>query len=194
LTEIGLRPERRFCNNLQHLERIATMSTSVLPSAALEQVFVATALKSWETWTGRAGKLFDSLSDEQMLQEIAPGKNRPVYLLGHLTAVNDSMIPQLRLGDASFPHLAELFVKQPDSAAANLPPLAELRGNWKDLQNRLDALFAELTPEQWLQRHATVSEDDFAREPHRNRLAILLSRTNHVSYHLGQLMLFVKRP
>jgi DinB family protein len=157
-----------------------------------EALFVTTALKSWEQWIGRAGKFFDSLTDEQMLTEIAPGKNRPVYLLGHLIAVNDSMIPQLRLGEARYESLREPFVLKPDSAAAELPPIAELRQNWKDLNLRLAGLFERLTPAEWLERHATVSDEDFAREPHRNRLGILFSRNNHASYHLGQLMLAKK--
>jgi hypothetical protein len=163
-----------------------------MEAIAAEQIFVTTALKNWDVWVGRATKIFDSLSDEQMLREIAPGKNRPIYLLGHLTAVNDTMIPQLRLGEALYPHLGELFVKQADRAVADLPPLSELRENWKDLNLRLDGLFAQLTPAEWLERHATVSEEDFAREPHRNRLAVLLSRTSHAAYHLGQLMLIPK--
>lgn len=157
-----------------------------------EALCITTALKSWEQWIGRAGKLFDSLTDEQMLTEVAPGKNRPVYLLGHLVAVNDSIIPQLRLGEAHYEALREPFVLHPDSATAELPPIAELRQNWKDLNLRLASLFEKLTPAEWLERHATVSEEDFAREPHRNRLAILFSRTNHASYHLGQLMLAKK--
>jgi hypothetical protein len=161
-------------------------------AAAAEEMFVTTALGNWGVWTGRASKIFESLSDDQMLREIAPGKNRPIYLLGHLTAVNDAMIPQLRLGEALYPHLAEPFVKQPDRSALELQPLAELRMAWKELNRRLDELFTQLTPAEWLERHGTVSEVDFAREPHRNRLAILLSRTSHTSYHLGQLMLLVK--
>jgi hypothetical protein len=161
-------------------------------ATATEEIFVTTALKNWNVWVGRASKLFDSLSDEQMLHEIAPGKNRPIYLLGHLTAVNDTMIPQLRLGDALYPHLTEPFVKQADRAVAELPSQSELRQNWKDLNFRLDEFFRQLTPAEWLERHATVSEEDFAREPHRNRLAVLLSRTSHAAYHLGQLILLVK--
>ena len=156
---------------------------------ATEELFVTTTLKSWDQWIGRTSQFFDSLTDEQMLTEIAPGKNRPVYLLGHLLVVNDAMISQLRLGESSHTNLHEAFVAQPDSAAAELPPIAELRQNWKDLNARLTTLFAQLTPAEWLERHALVSEEDFAREPHRNRLGIFLSRVSHVAYHLGQLRL-----
>jgi DinB family protein len=157
----------------------------------IEETFAATALKSWEIWIGRTSQIFASLSDEEMFKEIAPGKNRPVYILGHLIAVNDSLIPQLRLGEANYGHLRKPFVESPDRAVAELPPLAELRQNWTDLNARLDGLFKQLSPAEWLERHATVSEEDFAKEPHRNRLAVLLSRTSHTSYHLGQLMLLV---
>jgi hypothetical protein len=159
----------------------------------IEEMSVTVALKSWATWVGNAGKAFDSISDEEMLTEIAPGKNRPIYLLGHLISVNDSMIPQLRLGEAGYPHLKEPFVTSPDRAVADLPAIQELRQNWKDLNTRLNGLFDQLSPSQWLERHATISEEDFAKEPHRNRLAILHSRTNHTSFHLGQLVLVAKR-
>ncbi len=45
---------------------------------------------------------------------------------------------------------------------------------------------------EWLQRHAAVSGEDFAKDPLRNRFSILLSRTNHLSYHLGQAVLGLK--
>jgi hypothetical protein len=44
----------------------------------------------------------------------------------------------------------------------------------------------------WLVRHTAVSEPDFVKDPSRNRFAILLSRTNHLSYHLGQAVLGLK--
>jgi short-subunit dehydrogenase len=42
------------------------------------------------------------------------------------------------------------------------------------------------TNSDWAQKHTHVSAEDFAANPHRNRLSILLSRTSHVAYHLGQ--------
>ena len=62
----------------------------MMTTLTTEEIFVATAIKSWDAWIGRAGKVFDSLSDDAMLIEIAPGKNRPIYLLGHLIAVHDA--------------------------------------------------------------------------------------------------------
>jgi hypothetical protein len=157
-----------------------------------QQIFVTTALKSWDVWTARAGKLFDSLSDEQMQAEIAPGKNRAYYLLGHLVAVDDAMIPQLRLGEPSYGHLRGPFIDSADKAVADPISIGELRQAWKIVHEKLNVHFEQLSPAEWLERHATFSEEDFAKEPHRNRLAILMSRTGHLSYHIGQLMLISK--
>jgi len=43
----------------------------------------------------------------------------------------------------------------------------------------------------WLGRHTAVSAEDFANEPLRNKLNVLMGRTIHESYHLGQLNLVV---
>jgi len=163
--------------------------SSMTVTQSTEELFVTTALKSWDQWVGRTSQFFDSLSDEAMLTEVAPGKNRAIYLLGHLLVVNDTMIPLLRLGEASYAHLRPAFLDNPDRAIAELPPLTELRQNWKDLNERLNTLFAQLTPAEWLEPHSAVSEEDFAREPHRNRLGVFLSRVSHTAYHFGQLRL-----
>jgi hypothetical protein len=51
---------------------------------------------------------------------------------------------------------------------------------------------ASLSEEQWFQRHNSVSEEDFQKEPHRNKLNVLLGRSTHIAYHLGQLVLLKK--
>ena len=51
----------------------------------------------------------------------------------------------------------------------------------------------KLSPEEWLERHDSVSAEDFAKEPQRNRLAMLLSRTTHAAMHEGQMRLAVKK-
>src|SRR5439155_15153062 len=54
---------------------------------------VALALRVWKTQIDRADKLFGALSSEEVLREIAPGRNRLFYLRGHMTAVHDSVRP-----------------------------------------------------------------------------------------------------
>ena len=56
------------------------------------------------------------------------------------------------------------------------------------------AAFTALPPGDWLKRHEAVSEEDFAKEPLRNRLAVLQSRTAHAAGHGSQIALAAKRP
>jgi uncharacterized damage-inducible protein DinB len=123
---------------------------------------------------------------------VAPGRNRIIYLLGHLTAIHDAMFPILGLGERLHPELDAIFVSSPDKAGARLPAAGELRQYWNEVNSKLLLRFAGLSADEWLLRHNAVSEEDYAKDPARNRLAVLLSRTNHMSYHLGQITLGLK--
>jgi hypothetical protein len=163
--------------------------TATQSAGVSQQLLVTVALNSWKQTMERADKAFASLTEEQLQKEVAPGKNRVLYLLGHLTAVHDRMLPLLGLGQQLHSGLGSIFIDNPDRATAELPSGEQLKAYWKEVNTRLLAGFNEISPEQWLQRHNSVSEEDFAKEPTRNRLAVLLSRTTHLAYHLGQIVL-----
>jgi hypothetical protein len=154
-----------------------------------QQLFTQMALSAWETQINRTDKFLDSLSDEALLKEIAPGKNRIIYLLGHLLAVNDAMITLLGLGERSYAHLDEAFIKNPDKSGLDMPEASVLRNDWKKSNAQLSALFNQLPPEDWFLKHTAMTDEDFAKTPSRNRLSVLLNRTGHVAYHLGQMVL-----
>jgi DinB superfamily len=153
---------------------------------------VQVASNSWRLVVERANKMFSSLTDDELLREVAPGRNRVIYLWGHLTAINDAMFPILGLGERLHPELDAIFVSSPDKAGAQLPPVGELRKYWDEVNRKLSSQFASLSEDEWLQRHYAMSEEEYAKDPTRNRLAVLLSRTNHMSYHLGQITLALK--
>jgi hypothetical protein len=154
-----------------------------------EQLLVKVALKPWELVVERAGKVFSNLTEDQLLKEVAPGKNRLIYIWGHLTAIHDAMFPVLGLGPRLHPELDAIFVSNPDKTATQLPSARELKKYWDEVNGTLLSQFANLSADEWLHRHRAVSEEDYAKDPTRNRLAVLLSRTNHASYHLGQVIL-----
>ena len=156
------------------------------------ELFTKTVLFSWEQSLGQASAFFSNLTDEEFLRPIAPGKNRVIYLLGHLAAVHDRMIPLLGIGDRQYPHLDETFITSPDNPATPMPSPNELRHAWTTVNNVLTQHLRDWTPEEWLQRHTAVSPEDFVKEPHRNRLSVVLSRSRHVGYHVGQLILYKK--
>jgi hypothetical protein len=151
------------------------------------------ALRTWKLNIDRANKLFADLSEDQLLQEIAPGKNRLIYLWGHLAAVNDMLLPLLGLGQRLHPELDSMFVSNPDRFLPETLSGEELKRAWDEINEALWTAFSRLSASEWLQKHTSVSEEDFLREPHRNRFTILLSRTGHLSYHLGQAILAERR-
>ena len=157
-----------------------------------DKLSVQVAIDSWRLVLTRANKTLSNLTDDQLLKEVAPGRNRLIYLWGHLTAIHDAMFPILGLGERLHPELEAIFVSSPDKTGAQLPPVGELRNSWDEVNSKLLSLFASLSADEWLQRHYAVSEEDYAKDPTRNRLAVLLSRTNHMSYHLGQITLALK--
>ena len=153
-----------------------------------EELFIKMILDAWYAHLKRTDELFDSFSDEQLMREIAPGKNRGIYLLGHLTAVHDKMLPVLGMGNQLHPELYHIFVENSDKAVASIPATSDLRHSWKKVNNSLSQHFNKLTPAEWFQKHNSVSEEDFIKEPHRNKLNLIINRTNHLASHLGQLI------
>jgi len=144
---------------------------------------------SWRKQIAATNKIFDNLSDEELQHEVAPGRNRGIYLLGHLTAVHDLMLPLLRFEAAKYPELKPVFLDAPDKAVEAIPSASRLRQQWKEVNDALSHHIQNLTAEDWLTRHSNISEEDFIKEPHRNRLNVLLDRTIHLSNHRGQLLL-----
>jgi uncharacterized damage-inducible protein DinB len=174
---------------LSHCQLLPQIETKgAQDSTASNDVLIGTAISSWEQVIKRVAILCFSCSEEQLLVEVAPGRNRILYLWGHLIAVNDAMFSVLRLGVRLHPELDAVFIAQPDRSVP-LPTSVEIAKGWEDVHTELLSRFKTLSSEEWLDRHGNVSPEEFERNPTRNRLAVLLGRTNHASYHLGQMIL-----
>lgn len=152
-------------------------------------LFVKMVFDRWNGSIENLNKRLKGLSDEQLQKEIAPGKNRGTYLLGHLIAVHDDMLILLGMGDKLYPELYEPFIKEADKVATQIPTAAELRGMWDKQNALLKEKFEKVSHEEWFKRHTAVSEEDFAKEPNRNKLNIIITRTSHLQYHTGQIAL-----
>jgi RNA polymerase sigma-70 factor, ECF subfamily len=70
------------------------------------------------------------LTDEQLQQQVAPGKNRVFYLLGHLTAMHDRMFPLLGLGERLHPELHDAYITNPDRVLGDPLSATDLRKAW----------------------------------------------------------------
>ena len=163
-----------------------------MPSAIQPELFIKMVISNWEIQNTRLDKLLDDLSDEQLSAETAPGRNTGTYLLGHLTAISDGMLVLMDLGNKLYPELQNIFVDNADKSGFSFPSIAELKAYWNNVNEALRQHFDNMQTATWFTRHMSVSEEDFAKEPHRNKLNILINRTNHQSYHLGQ-MAYLKK-
>lgn len=67
------------------------------------------------------------------------------------------------------------------------PDTNELRTTWNETNERINAIIANVSNEKWLQKHTSVSEEDFEKDTTRNNLMIVFSRLLHMMYHAGKL-------
>jgi hypothetical protein len=154
-----------------------------------QQIFVQIGFASWNLQITRAEKVFSAFTDEQFYQQVAPGKNRIIYLYGHLATYHDALKETLGIGKCSKPELAAYFLQNPDDYQSTPLPLVELKAYWQSVHAELAELFLNLPAAEWFKRHNAMTDGEFAKDPTRNRLSVLLNRANHVAYHTGQVNL-----
>jgi hypothetical protein len=154
-----------------------------------DEILTGAVVDSWKLVIKRIDKMLGNFTDEQLQQEVSPGKNRVFYLLGHLTAIHDRLLPMLGLGERLHPELDDAYITNGDRLLADPLSATELRHIWAEVNDKLVAAFESLSPRDWLEKHAAISDTEFAENPKRNRLSVVANRTNHVSYHLGQMLL-----
>jgi uncharacterized damage-inducible protein DinB len=167
--------------------------TQANQTAPLKALFVKMVLSAWQAEISRMNNLLEKLSDEELNQETAPGRNTGTYLLGHLTATSDRLLPLLGFEERLYPELENIFLTQPDKSGIAKTSTQDLRKYWASVSAKLAEHFNKMQPDDWFTKHTAVTEEDFAKEPHRNKLNVLMTRTTHQSYHLGQLTFLVKK-
>jgi hypothetical protein len=102
-----------------------------------EDSYVALGLKVWKAQIDRAGTHFGGLSSEEVLREIAPDRNRLLYLWGHLTAIHDAMLPLLGLSERLHPEFDVAFVSNPDKSRSDIPSHEQVRQAWKTVNGEV---------------------------------------------------------
>jgi hypothetical protein len=143
--------------------------------------FTRIALKTWKATVGRFDDIVAASSDEELDRVEMPGTSRLSYLIGHLTALHDRLLPLLGLGDRQHAELDAEFSDERDAHRAIVVPASRLRAAWNDVNAALLAGMEGLTPEEWLERPSPLTDT--------NRLGVLLNWTNHVSLHSDRIRL-----
>jgi hypothetical protein len=166
---------------------------STITTNTEKELFIKMVLSNWELQISRMNNLMGKLSDEELSTQTAPGRNTGVYLLGHLAAVSDGLFTFLGVGERLNPAMDDIFLRKPENSGIEKPSIVELKEYWNKVNTFLTDKINQIQPDEWFTRHTAISEEDFEKEPHRNKLNIIINRTNHLSYHLGQLAYLVKK-
>ena len=115
-------------------------------SESLETRMVDSAIRAWKSTADRIDKFFGALSPEQLEQEIAPGRNRLIYLWGHIAALNDRLFPLMGLGPRLYPEMDVMFILNPDRVAITVYSAEQLKQAWNQINERLSAGILKLVP------------------------------------------------
>ena len=85
-----------------------------------------------------------------------------------------------------FPEMEKIYHHERGANQTGHLSKEELNRKWKAILAELDKAFKAMSESDWLGRHQAVSEEDFKKEPQRNKLNVMLSRVSHKASHLGQ--------
>jgi hypothetical protein len=154
-----------------------------------QDLIIKMVINNWNLQVGRATALIDQIGHVEIYKEVSPGKNRGIYILGHLVAYHDLIPEILGTGERSLPHLFEPFIKNPDNLDAQIPAYSEIRTYFDQVHSELLVHFDKLSLTDWFSRHEAMTDEDFEKDPSRNKLNVLINRISHFAYHLGQLRL-----
>lgn len=146
-------------------------------------------LLQWTVNNGRMQKVLESIDDEHFNKPILPGGNSPSWILGHLVDTDDALLELFAIGARKHPELKKIYNHERGGNQQGHLSKNELMTKWKNILAELDKAFQSWNEKEWLSRHQAVSEEDFKKEPHRNKLNVMLSRVTHKASHLGQIAL-----
>ena len=144
-------------------------------------------LLQWDAYNRRMQKTLDTINEEDFNKPIVPGGNSPSWLLGHLADTDDALLELFGIRNRMFPELAKIYHHERGSNQSGHLSKEELNLKLKAIVEELDSTFKSMSESDWHARHMAVSEEDFKKEPQRNKLNVMLSRVTHKASHLGQI-------
>lgn len=145
------------------------------------------ALLQWTTYNKRMQKVFDSLDAGKFNTPIFPGGNSPSWIMGHLVDTDDRLLEVLGISKRLYPDLSTIYHGDLATNQQGNLDSAELQKRWQAILAKFDTALKGWSEADWLGPHTAVSAEDFKKEPHRNKLNVIMSRVSHKASHLGQI-------
>ena len=149
-------------------------------------------LLQWDTYNRRMQHVLETISDEDFHKPVITGGNSPSWLLGHLADTDDALFELFGIQKRMYPDLAKIYHHERGTNQSGHLTKQELSAQWNAIVEELNRVIKNYSEKEWLSRHTVVSEEDFKKEPHRNKLNVMLTRVTHKASHLGQIALQVK--
>jgi uncharacterized damage-inducible protein DinB len=149
-------------------------------------------IRQWDAYNRLMLKTLENISEADFHKPIVAGGNSPSWLLGHLADTDDALLELFGIRNRLYPNLAKIYHHERDTNQTGHLSKEELITQWQAIITELDRAIKAYSEDDWLARHMVVSEEDFKKEPHRNKLNVMLSRVTHKASHLGQIALQVK--
>ena len=148
---------------------------------------LAICVLQWDTYNNRMEKIFKTINKEAYNTAIVPQGNSPSWLMGHLVDTDDKLLELFGIRERMFPELSTIYHHDKSTNQKGHLSKEEVLEKWNVILTELNRAFKSWNENDWLSRHTAVSEEDFKKEPHRNRLNVMLSRVTHKASHLGQI-------
>jgi hypothetical protein len=82
----------------------------------------------WQNNNGEITAFFNKHPNDKYRQQVSPGRNSAIYILGHLITVSDSLFPLFGLGEQRYPELS-IFLGSSESKIVHDFTIAELKKN-----------------------------------------------------------------
>jgi len=149
-------------------------------------------LLQWNTYNTRMQKALESISDENFHKPIIASGNSPSWVFGHLVDTEDGLLELFGIRSRIHPELKSIYHHERGTNQAGHLSKTELMTKWKAISAELDKAFKSWSESDWMGRHTAVTEEDFKKEPHRNKLNVMLARVGHKASHLGQIAMQAK--
>jgi hypothetical protein len=149
-------------------------------------------LQQWRVMAGWTSGTINALNDEDLREELSPGKNHGVWILGHLIESEDELSVFLGKEPFLFPEYETLFGQGSKLLpVGDYPSAVILREQWKAVLAKNERILSQMTDAEWDEPHARLKEgeDDFFKTKGR-----CIGIWNlHQNYHNGQLASLLAR-
>jgi hypothetical protein len=150
--------------------------------------------EQWKNMIFWVDMYLNSISDETLKQEITPGGNHGIWILGHLIASEDDLAEYIGNGEIMFPEYKEIFRKGGKILTAeSYPSATQLRGDWRKVLEKNEKLYASLTDEELSSPHNRVLDDNIENDFFKTRERCISFWHFHQVHHAGQLALLKRK-